>query len=541
MKVAGAVKEADSGMAFFIPAPWRRWLSGVWAPLALGGGVAVALFTALVLVNRDTLAADEYPGGDQAADLLLIQNARSGWIGYGHYSFTGVNHPGPFFLYLRYGVSVLGRPFTGSDAGADLLGIYAIAALFSGLLAMLVQTVIRRRAGVRPWPAAAGAVLVLVLVLAVWQMAYAAVLAGQWMPYVLCMPFLAFLVAAVAASEGSAFGLLACGFCGAALFHGYIPLVPTVEVVCLAAAGMGEWSRRRAGAGGFPPWVWGGCGAIGALFALPLVADAVVNPPGNTVKILWAAVETRQNSSSNGIGAVLRLFWAEWRRTIWGIMLLVGLGAWWGWRRRDGGGLWIRTVVIGALAVAVAVLTLMAVTVPLRGYMIRFIIGVPVLLMVPALVEVVRWGAARHPRVLAVAPAAVLLAIAPAANLNSRWGSVPNTGLRPMAEAIVRAAGPVSRVEFETQGHILAVSGLFLALGRYGVFACHRDPARAYFFSPQRICRPSDPPAPAFRVARQPVCGGTVAPLPDGTDGAPVFIGRVNPRDHDCLRVERLP
>jgi len=109
---------------------------------------------------------DDIVQGDwiKPADILLTQRAAHGWLLTGHYSYFGVHHPGPFFLYVRLLGQWLAGGLTGSVFSAQLVGVMACSAGFAGLFTALLHR-LARRTGACDRTAAAAAVAALVLVL----------------------------------------------------------------------------------------------------------------------------------------------------------------------------------------------------------------------------------------------------------------------------------------------------------------------------------------------------------------------------------------
>lgn len=452
------------------------------------------------------------PVSDAAADILLTQRAAHGLLLTGHYSLVGVHHPGPFFLYIRLLGQWLTGGLTGSVFGAQLVGVLACNAVFAGLFAALLQRLAEYE-GADGQSAAAAALTSLVLVLAARHHA----IVSFWMPDTLILPFVTFLVAAMLTIRGNVFGLLAATFCTAALVHGYIPMPIVAGPIWLFAVAIG-WRARYATTGrGFPRSAWVGAFLIFALFALPLVLDALIDPPGNIVRILETAAKTRRATPQPSAYQLAQFLGNQWRvlNPILWLVVIVGLVVakvtgryhelW-----RVGLILILLTTITSALAFAQA-------PTPLRSYSSYFFVA-PALLAVAlgALVTTLELEA-RHRLVPFVAVSSLLI-LSTIVKLPSPADS--NEFVRALTNAIAAENPPGSRIELASptksrheipsvmkSDYQWLIAGLLLNLDRVGISACYRDSALSYYMTPERICsQTSSETAHTYWLERVPMC-----------------------------------
>lgn len=485
--------------------------------------VAVILFSLLLFENRATLTMDFVPSGDVAADILLTQRAAHGWLLTGHYSFVGVNHPGPFFLYVRLLGQWLSGGLTGSVFGAQLVGVLACSAAFSGLFVALIHRLAEREdACNRTAASAAVAALILALVIIHDD------IANIWMPNVLILPFLTFLAAVILMFQGSLFGLLAGTFCAAALVHGYIPMPIVVGPVWLVATILGGRARRISTGHGFPRTAWVGVTLIIALFMLPLALDVIVNPPGNIIRILETAKQTRLATQPPTAYELCKLLGNSWlagiRHGLW-LAIAAGLAIshiTTRYRRlvRDG-------VIVVALTFITSMLAFAQAPTPLREYSARFFIATALLpITLGAVLTILELGR-RHRLIAPLSTLLLLLTFLGTGTLSTNYSNAID--IRRLARAIAEENPPGSRIELDSQtknsskwqgmvkkeGSI--ISSLILELDHFGITACYRDPVLGYFVTPERICpKPSSTVNRAYWLDSIPMCRlDTTVPPPE--------------------------
>jgi hypothetical protein len=221
-----ALEQYIGGKKFF-------WLKYSYPTAITGILVLIFLFLKLAFDNWSFLSEDFIPVTDAATDMLLVQQAPLGTLLTGHYTFLAVNHPGPFFLYIRYFAQIFPGSSVASLYGAHLFGMMATSAACAGVLA----TTLHRLTGSGFSGAVAAVTAVLMMLL---QFAGQDALATLLMSDVVILPFLMFLATAMLLLRGSLFGLLSTTFAMMALVHAYIPLVPIVGIVWSTCALIGR-------------------------------------------------------------------------------------------------------------------------------------------------------------------------------------------------------------------------------------------------------------------------------------------------------------
>lgn len=321
--------------------------------------VAVVAVVVLVAPAVFVLVRGGYtPVSDWALAELAARDTTSGRPAlHGAWSRYGWAHPGPWVTWLlSVGYLATGRTAVGLLWSALLLTVVAAAVgvwlaarrhLLAGVAAVagfaLMFAWSPAPLGVfDPWNASLAVVLFALALVGVW-----AVLGGDqvggW-------------VAAVA-------GVLAAGS-----HIGYAPVIGSVFV----AAVFLWWWRLRPGVVGFAQHLWShrrsaviGAGVAGTVLVVPLVVDAVVNPPGNVLRIVSWMLDPTEDTRGFGTGVRIlgragsvtypfdgfEVFFDELVTPIPvgvlpGIMFVVFAGAaWLGWSQR-----WVRdmTVVVAA-------------------------------------------------------------------------------------------------------------------------------------------------------------------------------------------------
>ncbi|HEX2528376.1 MAG TPA: hypothetical protein VHL31_19000 [Geminicoccus sp.] len=451
------------------------------------------MYSILLWYNWPYVVSDIAPYGDVAADMLLIERAQHDWLLTGHYSRFGFNHPGPFFLYLRHLADVLFGHVLPSPYSAQLLGIIAADALFTGLAAVAVAAL----AG-PDWRASAVAATTPAFVLLI-QDNGVGVLAHPWMPYELVAPFLAFVLLLAATAQGRLWMLPAAAFCGGALVHGYVPLLPFVGLpFVLVLAYLFRRARSAPDPAGLPARPLVLSGVIIALFVAPLILDMVIHPPGNLARILMAAgtITPSKGASLGDVAAFVAQFW--WPVSfihsvvpvLW-IPAAVGVAlAWWDHEARQA---------VAHVAAIAALMTLLLAFYawrapgPLVPFIAQFYLGVPLAVVAvtaaAGLKVAVQW--APRPVGLVVAALAVLLVSMGAFTSPGQHIA----GIRVLSSGTLAHLGDSAhegvRINFDTHDHWPMVAGLLLDLGHLGVPACVKAPHLAVLFTPERICTPS--------------------------------------------------
>ena len=272
---------------------------GLW-PLALL--LTLVLFGLLLLDNRQYLFATRlYESADQAADSLLVREAKHHLLLHGHYSRWHFYHPGPALIdtlaageaLFHDALHLVPTPYNG-----QLLAL----CLWLTLAFSLALAIFTRQLG-----SSAGGYLFflpLALLFALWHygMVGAPMFLDAWPAYPPIAVFLCLLVAAAAVASGSGRELPVLVAAGGWLVHNNasFPLF-VVPLSLLAYAGLiascwrqsraqpdatGQWSGRLAAGWRAFPRAHGVAAALLALFILPIVLDAFRGRESNLADIL---------------------------------------------------------------------------------------------------------------------------------------------------------------------------------------------------------------------------------------------------------------
>jgi len=462
--------------------------SSVPAFWLIAAAAAVLLCVILVTHNWSVLHTEILPSGDAAADMLLVDRANHDWLLTGHYSRFDFNHPGPFFLYLRH----LSERLVGNDLpgpyNAHLLAVFGGVALFVGMGAAAASTL----AG-GGWPGMAAALATLTVVLIQGQRGE--ILTNAWMPNVLVTPFFAFSLLLAETARGRLRLLPAATFCGGALAHGYVLLLPIVGVAWPLAAllGVRRYRQRDAVGRALPVWPIAASVALILLFAVPPLLDALLHPPGNVARIIAVARRSPPGDvrSWSSALAFVAQYWADLNPLI---AVAAALGALLALRERGS------RMGLGYVAFIVALLTVLMMVIVKRApgelypFIGLFYLGAPLALTVAAvasgLPSVMRGAIAA--RCVSIALALLLAGTALLGDFSGSYSGDPS--LRPMTEAILRdARAPHEqriRLQFADHEHWAVAAGLLVDLARFGQPACVVAPGWDVLFTPERICPP---------------------------------------------------
>jgi hypothetical protein len=313
--------------------PWWIWT----APFAV-------LFTTLVVRNGFLFTTRLYERADSAANSILIQQAMHFTLLVGDYSREHFNHPGPAYLYVQafgqwlfyYGLHVVPTAWN-----AHVLAVFALDSAFMALAVMIVYGWTGSLRG-------AAACLAVILVFAV---AHPQVINDDWMTYMYIPTYFVFVIAAASVAAGHSRDAWILALTGWFLIHGqacYLFFVPFIVFPVLAAL---VWAHRRSPGASLRRFfrdqrkVWIPVVAISALFALPIVANLVLNWPGDFGKY-FAYSRSTQAGHHTAAQAVHFALWFWWQH----------------------GNAWLAPVLLGGVALGVTFgLT--------RGYLRRFLLA----------------------------------------------------------------------------------------------------------------------------------------------------------------------
>ena len=480
--------------------PWWVWAVPFGAVLAV-----------LLVRNAFLFSTPLYEDADMGANSILIEQARRFTLLVGHYSREKFNHPGPAFLYVQsWGESVFWGALHVVPAAwnGQLIAVYALNALFA---ALVVGTGYGLTRSVRT-AAACGAVL---LALAAVR---PAVFSSDWMPYILVMGYIAFLVAIASVASGRIQDAWIAALVGWFLINGnvaFLLFVPLAAVACLAAL---AWPRRRslpAAARSFLARrrkVWVPVAVISAVFAFPIAANLVLHWPGEFGRYLAYSPPPAQpgtRSLRHVTQYVLWFWWPGSARAGWLVplaaCLVAGLVT---WRLRPGP---VRRFCVSLLAFAAlssaAFVCYAAAGIdeltPTGHYIGYFYWSAPVTMLLVAVVAVVESVPA--PSGLAAAATAAVVACAAFALAPQTRTSTAHTDPGTLASGPdtdpALPAGVARMAELAGGRPIVlrlqhnawpAMTGIIVQAERTGVRACVADPGWEFMVTSQFICTPAE-------------------------------------------------
>lgn len=191
--------------------------------------LTLTLWCVLLWWNWGAIGRGNLEAGDFAANSLQILQAKSGLLLDGHYSRFGFLHPGPALLYVLAGGEVL-LVDAFSFLPSAFSGHLAAAAFLAAASATTVAFTVRALSG--RWVVAASATASFVAVMT-WQDTQA--FTSPWMPYMVVMPFAAFLVSTALVAAGRARGLPAIAIFAGLLIHGHASFFFITFVIIVTA------------------------------------------------------------------------------------------------------------------------------------------------------------------------------------------------------------------------------------------------------------------------------------------------------------------
>jgi hypothetical protein len=502
--VARVVLGPASSSAHRPAADADRNRAGIATDFWLATVVAAVLLAAILLVhNWPVLTATIVPSGDAAADMLLVDRANHDWLLTGHYSRFGFNHPGPFFLYLRHiAESLAGGHLTG-PYNAQLLAVIGGAALFLGMGAAAAAALVGGG-----WPGVAAALATLAVVLIQGQRG--GMLSDAWMPNVLVAPFFAFVLLLAETIRGRLRLLPATTFCGGALAHGYVVLLPFVVLAWPLALAFGLQSRRQQAPGGrgLPVWPLAASLVIILLFVAPPLLDAFLHPPGNIARIV--AMTPRLSGYAEPWGAALAFVAQYWMDLDPAILVAAGAGAVLALREPEPRNGLARVAAVVALVTLILVVAARSMPGPLHHFIGLFYQGALLALAVAAIatgLSVAMHGVAAL-RYTIIALAVLLAGIAVLGRFRDGYAGDPS--LRALTDAIVRDARAQHdqrvRLQFSDSDRWAIAAGLLVDLDRFGQPSCVAAPELDFLFTPERIC-PTARDARHYDIVAAEACG----------------------------------
>ena len=502
--------------------PRRSWWA--WAlPFAAVLGVLLAR-------NAFLFSTPLYEDADMGANSILIEQARRFSLLVGHYSREKFNHPGPAFLYVQsWGESLLWSVLHAVPAAwnGQLIAVYALNALFAAAVVAVGHGWTRSVRGA----VAAFAVVALLGAL------HPAVFSSDWMPYVLVLAYLAFLVAIASVAAGRTADLWVAAVAGWFCLHGHACFLLFVPFLTGCAALALAWPRRRRLGAALRSFAatrrrdWAAALVISGLFLVPIVAELAAHWPGNFAKYLGYGSSGQGGGHGLGqdAGYVLWFWWPH--RHAWAVALVLAAAAiaaaWWcprGPARRFSGFL----IGFGALS-SLLIFAYAAVGVDeIHQYYIEYfawtVPAVLVLAIAVALVAAVPRGravaaAATTAALAAVVAAGAVFAAAPQSRTsvshtdpaNLATGADTDPALPAGVARLAALAGGRPVVLTVPQNAWPEMTGVLVQSERSGVTACLSRPHWEFMVTSQFICSPAELAA-GRRFTLYPVPG----PVPRG-------------------------
>ena len=493
--------------------------------------VAVVAFVVLlaVLVARNAFLFSNryYEDGDEAANSILIEQARHFKLLVGNYSRLGFNHPGPAYLYVQaWGeelwydlLHVVPTPWNG-----QMLAVYALNSLFVALAVAIAYG----------WTRSVATAAAAFAAFAAFAAIHPMILSSDWMPYLYVPTYILFVLAGASVAAGAGRDVWIFALAGWFLIHGhaaYLFFVPALSVVVLAAfcwprrarilAGLR--SGRRASLGAFLArnWrAWTPAAVISAIFLLPIVANVVLHWPGSFVKYFSYGSSTQAGGHS--VVAVVRYaLWFWWPGSTAPALrfmvfvpvlayLIAGGLAWWctdGPLRRFLLTLLGLNVASSCVFLAYAAVGIDNLT--RNGHYIGYFYwSAPLLTLVVAAVALAEAAVTRVSvnvqgvvAVLTAVLAAAAFAAAPLARTSTSysdpgatWMSPPDTdALIPGAVATLAARSPGKTLVLNLDhGAWEDLTGFLVQAERTGVSACVDNPKWEYMVTRAFICTPQE-------------------------------------------------
>lgn len=275
--------------------------------------IVLTLWMALLWWNWGAIDRVNLEAGDFAANSLQVLQAKSGLLLDGHYSRFGFLHPGPALLYTLAGGEVIlanGFGFLPSAFSGQLAAAAFLAAVSVTTVAFMVRALTGR------WLVATSATALFIAVIA-WLDTQA--FTSPWMPYLVVLPFVAFLASTALAAAGRASALPAVAIFAGLLIHGHASFVFITFVILATAVvyntftqprdsnerilGASFWSNHKVAAAG--------TGVIGAAFLAPLGVRTAQDWPGPIHEYLTVS----DSGTGRGISGSLEALTANPRGT----------------------------------------------------------------------------------------------------------------------------------------------------------------------------------------------------------------------------------
>lgn len=478
--------------------PWWVWT----APFAAVMGV-------LLVRNAFLFTTPLHEDADMGANSILIEQARRFTLLVGHYSREKFNHPGPAFLYVQsWGESVFWAALHVVPAAwnGQLIAVYALNALFAALVVAVGYGVTR---SARAAAACCAALLAFAALIP-------ATFSSDWMPYILIMPFLAFVVATASVAAGNLRDAWIAALAGWFLINGnvaFLFFVPVLAAGCVVALG---WPRRRtllASSRSFfarQRRVWIPVLVISALFAFPIAANTALHWPGEFGKYLSYSSKQGDNHLRQVVDYTLHFWWPGAARVGWLVpvaaYLVAGLLT---WRLAPGPARRFCVSLIAFVALSSVAFLVYAVVaideLDPAGYFIGYFYwsapAIMLLVALFALTESLPSAAGLTAAAIAAMVACTAFAVAPQTKTSTNHTDPANTATGPDTDqslpdglakmAAIADGRPIVLLRLQHNAWP-SMTGLLVQAERAGVTACVADPYWEFMVTSQFICTPAE-------------------------------------------------
>lgn len=478
--------------------PWWVWT----APFAAVMGV-------LLVRNAFLFTTPLHEDADMGANSILIEQARRFTLLVGHYSREKFNHPGPAFLYVQsWGESVFWAALHVVPAAwnGQLIAVYALNALFAALVVAVGYGVTR---SARAAAACCAALLAFAALIP-------ATFSSDWMPYILIMPFLAFVVATASVAAGNLRDAWIAALAGWFLINGnvaFLFFVPVLAAGCVVALG---WPRRRtllASSRSFfarQRRVWIPVLVISALFAFPIAANTALHWPGEFGKYLSYSSKQGDNHLRQVVDYTLHFWWPGAARVGWLVpvaaYLVAGLLT---WRLAPGPARRFCVSLIAFVALSSVAFLVYAVVaideLDPAGYFIGYFYwsapAIMLLVALFALTESLPSAAGLTAAAIAAVVACAAFAVAPQTKTSTNHTDPANTATGPdtdqsLPDGVAKMAAiadgrPIVLLRLQHNAWP-SMTGLLVQAERAGVTACVADPYWEFMVTSQFICTPAE-------------------------------------------------
>lgn len=481
-KETAAVEGVQDRDAAGLPASRRPWW--VWA------GPVVLVLTVAVARSRFLFTHRFYERADDAANSILIEQAKHFTLLAGDYSKERFNHPGPAYLYVQALGEWLFKDLLHLVPTAWNAHVLAVLILNSCFVAMTVAVVYG-------WAGRRGALACLAVV-AGFIATQPWILSFDWMEWMYVPTYLAFTVAAASVAAGASRDLWILTLTGWFLIHGhatFLVIVPMMLAAVLAALVVRY--RPRALPRVFArPRIWVPVAVISAVFALPIVVNLALHWPGDFGR--YFSYSSSKRAGGHPLSAVVKyVAWFWWRGGPLAVLapvvsyLVAAAAACWLTR---GGLRWFLAALLAVNVVS---------TVGFAGYAAfgidslahyytgYFYFAAPVITLVVIAVAVVR--AVPAPLGATAAAAGAVIAVAALAVAPATAADTVNTeaALPAAVQAVAASAHGKTVVIYLDHNAWPDLTGFLVQAERTGVRACVQDPWWAFMVSKQFICTPA--------------------------------------------------